>query len=71
MQLNKYQERIIEIGQTKSAKLVLPERDDPRVSLAKRHLRDLGYELLEPEDFRSKRTQYQEVLEQERFFKKI
>jgi len=71
MQLNKYQERIIEIGQTKSAKLVLPERDDPRVSLAKRHLRDLGYELLEPEDFRSKRTQYQEVLEQERFFKKM
>jgi len=56
MQLNKYQERIIEIGQTKSAKLVLPERDDPRVSLAKRHLRDLGYELLEPEDFRSKRN---------------
>ena len=71
MQLNKYQERIIEIGQTKSAKLVLPERDDPRVSLAKRHLRDLGYELLEPEDFRGKETQYQEVLEQERFFKKM
>ena len=71
MQLNKYQERIIEIGQTKSAKLVLPERDDPRVSLAKRHLHDLGYELLEPEDFRGKRTQYQEVLEQERYFNKM
>ena len=71
MQLNKYQERIIEIGQTKSAKLVLPERDDPRVSLAKRHLHDLGYELLEPEDFRSKRTQYQEVLEQKRYFNKM
>ena len=71
MQLNKYQERIIEIGQTKSAKLVLPERDDPRVSLAKRQLHDLGYELLEPEDFRGKETQYQEVLEQERFFKKM
>mgnify|MGYP000420676306 CR=1 FL=1 len=25
MQLNKYQERIIEIGQKKSAKLILPE----------------------------------------------
>ena len=71
MQLNKYQERIIEIGKTKSAKLVLPERDDPRVSLAKRHLHDLGYELLEPEDFQSKRTQYQEVLEQERYFNKM
>ena len=71
MQLNKYQERIIEIGQTKSAKLVLPERGDPRVSLAKRQLHDLGYELLEPEDFRGKETQYQEVLEQERFFKKM
>ena len=45
MQLNKYQERIIEIGQKKSAKLILPERDDPRVSLAKRHLRDLGYKI--------------------------
>ena len=71
MQLNKYQERIIEIGQTKSAKLVLPEREDPRVSLAKRQLHNLGYELLEPEDFRGKETQYQEVLEQERFFKKM
>ena len=35
MQLNKYQERIIEIGQTKSAKLVLPERDDPAYPLQK------------------------------------
>ena len=71
MQLNKYQERIIETGLKKSAKLVLPERDDPRVSLAKRNLRDLGYELLEPEDFRGKETQYQEILEQERFFNKM
>ena len=71
MQLNKYQERIIEIGIKKSAKLVLPERDDPRVSLAKRQLRDLGYELLEPEDFRGKESQYKEILEQERFFQKM
>ena len=71
MQLNKYQERIIETGLKKSAKLVLPEKDDPRVSLAKRNLRDLGYELLEPEDFRGKETQYQELLEQERFFNKM
>ena len=61
MQLNKFQERIIEIGRKKSAKLILPERDDPRVSLAKRQLRELGYDLLEPEDFSSRETQYQEI----------
>ena len=41
MQINKYQERVIEIGRTKSAKLILPEKDDPRVSLAKRQLSEL------------------------------
>ena len=71
MQINKYQERIIEIGRTKSAKLILPEKDDPRVSLAKRQLRELGYDLLAPEDFRSRESHYAEILEQERFFKKM
>ena len=71
MQINKYQERIIEIGRTKSAKLILPEKDDPRVSLAKRHLRKLGYDLLEPEDFRSRESHYVEILEQERFYNKM
>ena len=71
MQLNKYQERIIEIGRTKSAKLILPEKDDPRVSLAKRQLRELGYDLLEPEDFRSRESHYAEILEKERFFNKM
>ena len=71
MQLNKYQERIIEIGKKNSAKLILPERGDPRVSLAKRQLRELGYELLEPEDFRSRESQYRQILEQERFFNKM
>ena len=71
MQLNKYQERIIEIGRKKSAKLVLPEKNDPRVSLAKRQLRELGYDLLEQEDFRHREPQYREILEQERFFHKM
>ena len=71
MQLNKYQERIIEIGRKKSAKLVLPEKNDPRVSLAKRQLRELGYDLLEQEDFRHRESQYREVLEQDRFFHKM
>ena len=71
MQINKYQERIIEIGRTKSAKLILPEKDDPRVSLAKRQLSELGYDLLDPEDFRSRESHYAEILEQERFFKKM
>ena len=43
MELNKYQERIFEIGRRKNANLVLPEKEDPRVSLAKRNLSDLGY----------------------------
>ena len=46
MHFNRYQERVIETGLKKSAKIVLPESSDPRVSLAKRHLSDLGYELL-------------------------
>ncbi|MBC8260014.1 MAG: phosphotransacetylase [SAR324 cluster bacterium] len=71
MQLNKYQQRIIEIGLTKSAKLILPEKTDPRVSLAKRQLRELGYNLLEAEDFRSKESKYREILEKERFFSKM
>ena len=71
MQINKYQERVIEIGRTKSAKLILPEKDDPRVSLAKRQLSELGYELLDPEDFRSRESHYAEILEQERFFNKM
>ena len=71
MQINKYQERIIEIGRKKSAKLILPEKDDPRVSLAKRQLRELGYDLLEPEDFRSRESHYAEILEKERFFNKM
>ena len=53
------------------AKLVLPEKDDPRVSLAKRQLFELGYHLVEPEDFKSKELQYTEILEKERFFNKM
>ena len=71
MQMNKYQERIIDIGRTKSAKLILPEKNDPRVSLAKRQLIELGYNLLEPEDFKSRESQYAETLENERFFNKM
>jgi len=71
MQINKYQERVIEIGRTKSAKLILPEKDDPRVSLAKRQLSELGYELLDPDDFRSRESHYAKILEQERFFNKM
>ena len=71
MQINKYQERVIEIGLTKSAKLILPEKDDPRVSLAKRQLIELGYDLLDPEDFQSRESHYAEILEQERFFNKM
>ena len=71
MQINKYQERVIEIGRTKSAKLILPEKDDPRVSLAKRQLSELGYDLVDPEDFRSRESHYAEILEQERFFNKM
>mgnify|MGYP001259826801 CR=1 FL=1 len=71
MELNKYQKRILEIGRTKNAKLVLPEKDDPRVSLAKRKLRDFGYELLETEDFRTKENKYRDILEQQHFFIKM
>ena len=71
MHFNRYQERVIEAGLEKSAKLVLPEGSDPRVSLAKRQLSDLGYELLEPLDFKSRKDQYRQKLEQEHFFKKL
>ena len=71
MHFNRYQERVIEIGLKKSAKLILPESRDPRVSLAKRHLTDLGYDLLEPQDFRSKKDEYLQKLEKEHFFKKL
>jgi phosphate acetyltransferase len=71
MQFNKYQERVIETGRKKSAKLVLPEVSDPRVSLAKRQLMDLGYNLLEPQDFQDRKEQYRQNLEQEHFFKKM
>ena len=71
MQINKFQERVIEIGRTKSSKLILPEKDDPRVSLAKRQLNELGYDLVDPEDFRSRESHYAEILEQERFFNKM
>ena len=43
MELNKYQERIFEIGRVENTKLVLPEKEDPRVSLAKRNLSDLYF----------------------------
>ena len=59
MYFNRYQERVIETGLKKSAKLVLPESSDPRVSLAKRQLIDLGYEMLEPQDFQGRKDQYQ------------
>ena len=71
MHFNRYQERVIEAGLEKSAKLVLPEGSDPRVSLAKRQLSDLGYELLEPQDFKSRKDQYRQKLEKEHFFKKL
>jgi len=71
MEFNKYQERIIEIGRKKKAKLVLPEKDDPRVSLSKRQLRELGYFLVEPEDFKSKESKYRKNLEKEHFFIKM
>ena len=56
MHFNRYQERVIEAGLEKSAKLVLPEGSDPRVSLAKRQLSDLGYELLEPQILKAGKT---------------
>ena len=71
MHFNRYQERVIETGLKKSAKLVLPESSDPRVSLAKRQLSDVGYDLLEPQDFQSRRDKYWQNLEQEHFFKKL
>ena len=71
MELNKYQERIFEIGRGKNAKLVLPEKEDPRVSLAKRNLIDLGYKLIETEEFRTRESRYREILEKERFFNKM
>ena len=71
MHLNRYQERVIESGLKKSAKLVLPESIDPRVSLAKRQLIDLGYEMLEPQDFQGRKDQYQKKLEKEHFFSKL
>ena len=71
MHFNRFQERVIETGLKNSAKLVLPESQDPRVSLAKRQLSDLGYELLEPHDFRSRRDQYLKNLEQKHFFRKL
>ena len=63
MHLNRYQERVIDTGLKKCAKLVLPESIDPRVSLAKRQLIDLGYEMLEPQDFQGRKVQYQKKLE--------
>ena len=63
MEFNKYQERIIEIGRKKKAKLVLPEKDDPRVSLSKSQLRALGYFLVDPEDFKSKESKFRKNLE--------
>ncbi len=71
MKLNKYQERIFKTGRQKNAKLVLPEIADPRVSLAKRKLRDFGYNLIETEDFRKNEDKYREFLEQKQFFKKM
>ena len=71
MHFNRYQERVIETGLKKSAKLVLPESSDPRVSLAKRQLIDLGYELLEPQDFQDSKDQYRKKLEQKHFFSKL
>ena len=71
MHFNRYQERVIETGLKKSAKLVLPESNDPRVSLAKRQLIDLGYELLETQDFQGRKDQYRKNLEQEHFFSKL
>ncbi len=71
MHFNRYQERVIETGLKKSAKLVLPESSDPRVSLAKRQLIDLGYELLEPQDFQGRKDQYRNNLEQKHFFSKL
>ena len=71
MHFNRYQERVIETGLKKSAKLVLPESSDPRVSLAKRQLIDLGYELLETQDFQGRKDQYRKNLEQEHFFSKM
>ncbi len=71
MKFNRYQERVIETGLKKCAKLVLPESSDPRVSLAKRQLSDLGYELLEPQEFQGMKYQYQQDLEKKQFFKKL
>ena len=71
MELNKYQERIFEIGRKKNTKLVLPEKEDPRVSLAKRNLINLGYQLIETEEFIIMESRYREILEKERFFNKM
>ncbi len=68
---NKFQQRIIEKGRMNRARLILPEEHDPRVIEAKSLLRGIGYEVLDLDEFHSKRDFYFNSLNELQFFQKM
>ena len=51
MEMNKYQERIFNMGKEAGARIVLPESGDKRVGEAIHQLNTLGFQVVNNEDF--------------------
>jgi phosphate acetyltransferase len=65
--MNKYQERIHNLGKESAARLVLPETDDTRIQEATQELKTLGIEVLNVEAYQQQFDSYLDFLQQQPF----
>ncbi len=67
--MNRYEQRIIEIGLQNNAKLALPESSDIRIQNAKKKLTDLGFNVIKIDDYKSNFDTYTSLLSKKPFSK--
>ena len=65
--MNKYCERILNMGKETGARLVLPEIHDKRIQEASQELALMGFNVLNQEDYKEKIAFYQDYIQQQPF----
>ena len=65
--MNKYRERIIDLAKKTSARLILPEIHDKRIQGAQEELISMGFQILNPKDYREKTPFYIDFIKQKSF----
>ena len=56
--MNKYRDRIINMGKKNNSRIILPEVNDKRIQEASSELSAMGFHILNPMDFQNNRDYY-------------